>query len=130
MALGVRAAFESQGRVLVCSSFVIVVCAYVWRGGGEGSHVCRPPKHTWCGFAVCGCLVCLGVRPAIINNAIEGQPLSVSISGTHDLWWSQLKKGHGGTAAPPPFWLPEEGKHSKCNNDDDELNINPPTPCQ
>ena len=25
-----------------------------------------------------------------INNATEGQPLSVSISGTQDLWWSKL----------------------------------------
>ena len=40
------------------------------------------------------------LHEAIINNATEGQPLSVSISGTHDLWWSQLKKGHGRS---PPF---------------------------
>ena len=33
-----------------------------------------------------------------INNATEGQPLSVRIFGTQDLWWSKLsklKKGRG-----------------------------------
>ena len=57
-------------------------------------------------------VVSFGVE--VINNATEGQPLSVSISGTQDLWWSELNSLRRGTAVSP-FEVPEEAKHRKCN---------------